>query len=66
MGLIQMAIVILLIITVLYVFSFWASTSNKDEEKLSTYETGFTPKGDARKKIDIVYWIKGLLYLIFD
>lgn len=33
---------------------------------MSVYETGFNPIRDARKKIDIIYWIIGLLYLIFD
>lgn len=37
-----------------------------DKDKLSSYESGFEPLGNARMKISIFYWIIGLLYLIFD
>jgi NADH-quinone oxidoreductase subunit A len=33
---------------------------------LTAYESGFEPLGDARMKFDIIYWIIGLLYLVFD
>ena len=66
MGFLQLSIVIFLIISVLYLLSFWASSKKGDLEKLSTYETGFNPIRDARMKIDIIFWIIGLLYLIFD
>ena len=68
MGFLQLSLVILLIISVLYGVSFWISNPLRfnDQEKLSTYETGFNPIRDARKKIDIIFWIIGLLYLIFD
>ncbi len=66
MGFIQLSIVVLAIISLLYLLSFWATSKKGDYEKLSTYETGFNPIRDARKKIDIIFWIIGLLYLIFD
>lgn len=66
MGLIQTIGIITQIITVLYLLSFWFGPKKGDAEKLSTYETGFNPINDARKKIDIIFWIIGLLYLIFD
>lgn len=66
MGIIQLTFVILALLIILYLVSFWAKTSRPDQEKLSTYETGFNPKNDARMKIDIIFWIIGLLYLIFD
>jgi NADH-quinone oxidoreductase subunit A len=37
-----------------------------DAEKLSSYEAGFNPFGSARMKISILYWVIGILYLIFD
>lgn len=58
--------IILVLLLVLYLLSFWASSKKGDTEKLSTYETGFNPVSDARKKIQIIFWIIGLLYLIFD
>lgn len=66
MGILQLTLVILILLSVLYILSFWASSKKGDREKLSTYETGFIPFNDARKKIDIIFWIIGLLYLIFD
>jgi NADH:ubiquinone oxidoreductase subunit 3 (subunit A) len=39
----------------------------KDFEKFSPYECGFEPiHSNARLKFDILYWIIGILYLIFD
>jgi NADH:ubiquinone oxidoreductase subunit 3 (subunit A) len=66
MGIIFISIVILGLLSILYAASFWISSKKGDLEKLSTYETGFNPVNDARKKIDIIFWIIGLLYLIFD
>lgn len=66
MGIIQLTFIILALLSILYAVSFWASSKKGDIEKLSVYETGFNPINDARKKIDIIYWIIGLLYLIFD
>ena len=62
MGILQLSFIILVLLTVLYAFSFWASSKKGDIAKLSTYETGFNPFNDARKKIDIIFWIIGLLY----
>ena len=46
--------------------SFYLMPKKEDLEKISTYESGFEPLGDARIKISILYWIIGILYLIFD
>jgi NADH-quinone oxidoreductase subunit A len=48
------------------VVSFWASATNRTIEKLSAYECGLEPVGDARMKFEILYYVIGLLYLIFD
>lgn len=66
MSFIQLSQVILQILLVLYGLSFWASPKKGDQEKLSTYETGFEPIGDSRMKIDILFWVIGQLYQIFD
>ena len=66
MGILQLSFIIFVLLIVLYALSFWASSKKGDIEKLSTYETGFNPFNDARMKIDIIFWIIGLLYLIFD
>jgi NADH-quinone oxidoreductase subunit A len=55
-----------LILTALIVVSFILSQSTRNLEKLSAYECGLEPLGNARLKIKIVYYIIGILYLLFD
>jgi NADH-quinone oxidoreductase subunit A len=66
MGIIELSIIIIGLLSLLYLLSFWISSKKGDLEKLSVYETGFNPFNDARMKIDIIYWLIGLLYVIFD
>lgn len=67
MGLIVCCVVIIALVTVMYLVSFWASASNLSNiDKLSAYECGLEPVGDARMKFEIVYYVIGILYLIFD
>lgn len=68
-GLAYLGIIILItiILTLLYLLNFFISISAKDEEKISMYECGFDPiYTNARIKFDILYWVIGILYLIFD
>jgi NADH:ubiquinone oxidoreductase subunit 3 (subunit A) len=37
-----------------------------DKEKMSVYECGFYPYGDARNKFEVKYYIVGILFIIFD
>jgi len=60
------SVVLIGLVTILYVVSFWASATNRSIEKLSAYECGLEPVGDARMKFDILYYVIGILYLIFD
>ncbi len=53
-------------VSLLYILSFWLSFTNRSIEKLSAYECGLEPMGNARQKFDILYYIIGILYLIFD
>jgi len=64
---IAILVIIGTILTMLYLLSFFLSVTSKDFEKLSAYECGFEPiHSNARIKFDIIYWIIGILYLIFD
>ena len=42
------------------------SSTNRTIEKLSAYECGLEPMGDARTKFEILYYVIGILFLIFD
>lgn len=37
-----------------------------DTEKLSSYECGFEPFGDARGKFDVQFYLVSILFIIFD
>lgn len=41
-------------------------TNQAEAEKLSAYECGFEPFGDARDTFDVQYYLVGLLFLVFD
>lgn len=66
MSFILMSLILQGIVTLLYVVSFYQSITNRSIEKLSAYECGLEPMGDARMKFDILYYIIGIQYLIFD
>lgn len=66
MGFFSVSIILLLLVSILYLVSFWASTTNRTMEKLSAYECGLEPMGDARIKFEILYYVIGILFLIFD
>lgn len=59
-------ITILLILSLLYFFSFLLSLHNRNLQKLLPYECGLEPIGQARGEMKIIYYLIGLLYLIFD
>lgn len=46
--------------------SYRLSTFNPDVEKLSAYECGFDPYGDARNVFDVRFYLVAILFLIFD
>ncbi len=37
-----------------------------DAEKLSPYECGFEPFGDARRRFDVRFYLVAILFIIFD
>jgi NADH-quinone oxidoreductase subunit A len=57
---------IFFLLSLLYLLSFLLSLSNPTLDKLLPYECGLEPILDARGEFHIIYYIIGLLYLIFD
>jgi NADH-ubiquinone oxidoreductase chain 3 len=45
---------------------FISSNSSTYPEKLSAYECGFDPFGDARSRFDIRFYLVSILFIIFD
>lgn len=42
------------------------ATSKPQKDKLSSYECGFDPFGDARSKFDVRFYLVAILFIIFD
>ena len=51
---------------VVVVASLIVARQNPDSEKLSPYECGFDPFGDARTQFDVRYYLVAILFIIFD
>ena len=56
----------LLIIFILFSLSFFIVFQKGEAEKLSSYECGFNPFGDARSKFEVRFYLVGVLFIIFD
>lgn len=50
----------------LTVLPFILAVNKPDREKLSPYECGFEPFGDARSEFDVRFYIVAILFVIFD
>jgi len=59
-------IVALVISFILFGLSTFLVYQKPDKEKMSVYECGFHPYGDARNKFEVKYYIVGILFIIFD
>ena len=70
MGYFQMSQIIVVQIAIQFIASLWINAAAADTlavgELLSAYECGFEPVGDARMKFEILYYVIGILYLVFD
>jgi len=58
--------VICLVAIILGLSYFLSPQFRFSNEKLSSYECGFEPFGDARMAFDIHFYIIGILFLLFD
>ncbi len=46
--------------------SYLAGPQRPDSEKVSAYECGFEPFGDARGRFDVRFYLVAILFIIFD
>lgn len=65
-GITVMIIFAFILSVALITISYLLSLRKWDPEKLSPYECGFEPFGDARQKFDIRYYLVSLLFILFD
>nr|YP_009681378.1 NADH dehydrogenase subunit 3 [Anolis punctatus]QDH07720.1 NADH dehydrogenase subunit 3 [Anolis punctatus] len=66
MNLLTMLALTLAIPTLLILVSFCIPQLNPDTEKLSPYECGFDPLGNARLPFSIRFFLVAILFLLFD
>ncbi len=60
------SIIFLIIGLILFSVSFFFVYQQPNNEKVSSYECGFNPFGDARNKFEIRYYLVAILFIIFD
>lgn len=46
--------------------SAWVGVKRPSREKLSPYECGSPPVGDARERFSISFYLVGMLFILFD
>ena len=63
--LIYMGAVVFLSAAILGV-SAWVGVKRPTREKLSPYECGIQPVGDARERFSISFYLVGMLFILFD
>jgi len=54
------------LVLVLFIINQLISVHRPDIEKVSPFECGFSPFGDARQKFNVQFYLVGILFLIFD
>jgi NADH:ubiquinone oxidoreductase subunit 3 (subunit A) len=54
------------LVIILNLFNYIFSINNPYKEKLSPYECGMNPLGDARQKFYIQFFLIAILFLVFD
>lgn len=52
--------------TVMAILPMLVTRAKADSEKLSSYECGFEPFGDARGQFDVRFYLVAILFIIFD
>lgn len=52
--------------SIMVIASMIVARQRPDSEKLSSYECGFEPFGDARRQFDVRFYLVAILFIIFD
>ena len=63
--LVQLIVVVVISAAILGV-STWVGVKRPSREKLSPYECGVAPVGDARERFSVSFYLVGMLFILFD
>jgi NADH-quinone oxidoreductase subunit A len=63
--LIQLIFVVVIAAAIL-TLSSWVGVKRPTREKLSPYECGIAPVGDARERFSVSFYLVGMLFILFD
>src|ERR1700730_8457028 len=59
-------IVVVAVATALLGLSAWVGVHRPSREKLSPYECGIAPVGNARERFSVSFYLVGMLFILFD
>src|SRR5260370_16580415 len=59
-------IIVILIALAMLGLSAWVGIHRPSREKLSPYECGIPPVGDARERFSVSFYLVGMLFILFD
>ena len=59
-------IVVVAVATAILGLSAWVGVKRPSREKLSPYECGIAPVGNARERFSVSFYLVGMLFILFD
>ncbi len=59
-------IIIVVVALAILGLSAWVGIHRPSREKLSPYECGITPVGNARERFSVSFYLVGMLFILFD
>jgi len=59
-------VVVVVLASAILGLSWWVGVKRPTQEKLSPYECGMPPVGDARERFSVGFYLVGILFLLFD
>jgi len=59
-------VVVVAIATAILGLSAWVGVKRPSREKLSPYECGIPPVGNARERFSVSFYLIGMLFILFD
>ena len=59
-------LIVVAVAAAILALSAWVGVKRPSESKLSPYECGSTPVGDARERFSVSFYLVAMLFILFD